>query len=255
MSNFTNSPLISYTRLSPHRNSPRNQPITKLTIHHNAGNMSLAALGEFLSRPATRAGYNYGIASNGDIGLFVNERDRCWGSSSAANDNQAIVIGVANSTGAPNWEISQAAFESLIRLCVDCCRRNPGIVQVDGLPGLHYNGTPSSSLTRHDMFTATLCPGPDLRRRFPEIVRMVNAELGRKGENDMTEARAREIIREEIRTALATIGPAPNEAMQREFEAAIAAEITDGSRPRDPASRLEVALMVHRAVERILAML
>ena len=29
---FTNSPLVSYTRMSPYKNSPRNQPITKIII-------------------------------------------------------------------------------------------------------------------------------------------------------------------------------------------------------------------------------
>jgi len=250
MSNFTNSPLISHTRLSPHRNSPRNQRITKITIHHQAGNMSLAALGEFLSRPATRASYNYGIASNGDIGLFVNERDRCWGSSSAANDNQAVVIGVANNSGGPNWTVSAAAFASLIRLCVDICRRNPGIVQINGLPGLNYNGAASGSLTRHNMFAATLCPGPYLQRRFPEIVRLVNAELNREEEPDMTPEQVREIVREELRAALSGNGTEPSGWAREEMAEAIAAGITDGTRPLGRATREEVAVMNLRTLKR-----
>ena len=73
MSNFTNSPLIVHTHISPHRNSPRNQPIRKITIHHNAGNIALEALGAFLARPETRASYNYGISTDGRIGMFVEE--------------------------------------------------------------------------------------------------------------------------------------------------------------------------------------
>jgi len=170
MSNFTNSPLISLTRLSPHRNSPRNQRITKITIHHAAGNIGLEALGDWLARPTTQASYNYGISSDGRIGMFVEERNRSWASSSGANDHQAITIGVANNSGAPNWGVSQAAFESLINLCVDICQRN-------GIAQLVYDGTPNGSLTRHNMFSNQTCPGPFLQSRFPEIVQTVNRVL------------------------------------------------------------------------------
>jgi len=88
----------------------------------------------------------------------------------AANDNQAVVIGVANNTGAPGWGVSFAAMESLIKLCIDICQRN-GIVE------LVYNGTPQGSLTRHNFFSATTCPGPFLQNRFPEIVQRVNEKL------------------------------------------------------------------------------
>ena len=171
MSKFTNSPLISHARISPHRNSPRNRPITKLTIHHTAGNIGLENLGEWLSRPTTRGSYNYGISSDGRVGMFVEERDRCWASSSPANDHQAVVIGVANSTLAPEWRVDDRAYESLINLCVDICRRN-------NIRELVYDGTPDGSLTRHNMFSRQTCPGPFLQSRFLEICDHVNAQLG-----------------------------------------------------------------------------
>jgi len=141
MNKFTNSPLINLTNLSPHRNSPQNQPIRKITVHHFAGNATIEAVSNFLQQPGRNASYNYGIGSDGRIVLIVNERDRCWGSSSPANDHQAIVIGVANNTLAPTWGVSNAAFESLINLIACICQRNPGIVQRDGSPGLWYDGT------------------------------------------------------------------------------------------------------------------
>ena len=175
---MSNSPLVVHTNISPHRNSPRNQPIRKITIHHNAGNITLESLGAHLARPATQASYNYGISTDGRIGMFVEESDRSWGSSSPANDHQAIVIGVANNGGHPDWPISDNAFESLINLCVDICQRNQGIVQSNGLPGLTYDGTANGSLTRHNMFVNTICPGPFLQARFPEIANEVNRRLG-----------------------------------------------------------------------------
>ena len=170
MSNFTNSPLVVHTNLSPHKNSPRNQPIRKITIHHTAGNILLENLGAWLARPSTRASYNYGISTDGRVGMFVEERNRCWGSSSAANDHQAVVIGVANNTLAPNWSVSETAFNTLIDLCVDICQRN-------NIPQLVYDGTANGSLTRHNMFSNQVCPGPTLQSRFPEICRLVNARL------------------------------------------------------------------------------
>jgi len=178
---ITNSLLVILTLLSPHRNTPRNQPITKITIHHTAGNITLRALLDWLFRPTTRASYNYGISSKGEKGLIVEERNRCWGSSSAWNDNRAVVIGVANNRGAPEWGVSDAAFEALIDLCVDICRRNPGIRQKNGRPGLYYDGTQEGSLTRHNMFSNQTCPGPYLQSRFPEICRRVNARLATEG--------------------------------------------------------------------------
>lgn len=174
---ITNSLLAVLTRLSPHKNSPRNQPISKITVHHTAGNISLRALLDWLARVTTRASYNYGISSKGEIGLIVEERNRCWASSSAWNDNRAVVIGVANITGAPVWAVSDTAFDALVGLCVDVCERNPGIVRKDGTPGLYYDGTQHGSLTTHDMFANTNCPGPYLKARLGELCDRVNARL------------------------------------------------------------------------------
>ena len=221
MSSFTNSPLITLTRLSPHKNSPRNQPIRKITIHHAAGNIGLEALGDWLARPATRASYNYGISSDGRIGMFVEERDRCWGSSSGANDHQAVVIGVANNGGAPNWSVSDEAYASLIRLCIDICQRN-------SIAQLVYDGTPQGSLTRHNMFSNQVCPGPFLQSRFGEITRLVNNAL-----------------------APATITPPPvtNEVANWAVEAwqwAVDNLGMDGTRPQDNITRQEVMVLLHR---------
>jgi len=174
MSNFTNSPLISLTNLSPHRNSPRNQPIRKITVHQFAGNATIESVSNFLAQPNRNASYNYGIGSDGRIVLIVEERNRCWASSSPTNDHEAVVIGVANNRLAPDWTVSDRAFESLISLIVDICERN-------GIRELVYDGTANGSLTRHNFFAATLCPGPFLQALFPEICELVNDRLSPAG--------------------------------------------------------------------------
>lgn len=48
-----------------------------------------------------QASSNYGIGYDGRIGMYVEEKDRSWCSSNAANDNRAITIEVASDTKEP----------------------------------------------------------------------------------------------------------------------------------------------------------
>lgn len=168
---MSNSPLVSYTKISPNSNNPRNKPITKITIHHMAGNLSIESCGNIFAKASRKASSNYGIGSDGRIGMYVEEKNRSWCSSSAANDNQAITIEVANDGGAPNWHVSDKALASLIDLCTDICRRN-GIVR------LNFTGDASGNLTQHNYFAATACPGPYLKSKFQYIADEVNKRLG-----------------------------------------------------------------------------
>ena len=166
---MSNSPLVNYVKISPHRNSPRNHKIDKITIHHMAGNLSVETCGNvFQSREASS---NYGIDSNGRVGMYVEEKDRSWCSSSGANDHRAVTIEVADDTNQEPWHSSDAALAKLIELCVDICRRN-------GIARLNYTGDASGNLTRHNMFTATECPGEYLQSKFPYIAAEVNKRLG-----------------------------------------------------------------------------
>ena len=169
---FTNSPLATYTRISPNRNSPRNQPITKITIHHMAGVCSVEDFGNIVASPAREMSANYAIGNDGRIGLFCPESDRSWCSSSPWNDHRAITIEVSNSAygDASGWPVSDAAYNSLIKLCVDICKRN-------GIPKLEYTGTKDGSLTIHSMFAPTICCGPYLKARLNDICNKVNAQL------------------------------------------------------------------------------
>lgn len=169
---MSNSSLVEYTQISPNKNSPRKYPISKITIHHMAGNLSLETLGSIVSKPSRQMSCNYGIDSDGRIGLFCDEKDRSWCSSSAANDHRAITIEVANDEIGDDWHVSDEAVQSLINLCVDICKRN-------GMPGLTWTGDSSGTLTCHYMFTSTACPGPYLKSKMAwiaqEVTRRVNA--------------------------------------------------------------------------------
>lgn len=167
---MSNSNLVNYTRISPN-SSQRDRKIDKITIHHMAGDLTVEQCGELFYRPSTQASSNYGIGSDGRVGLYVDEGRRAWTSSNRENDLRAVTIEVANDGEAPDWHVSDKALAKLIDLCVDICSRN-------GIAALNYTGTAEGNLTRHNMFAATACPGPYLQSKFPEIVRQVNARLG-----------------------------------------------------------------------------
>lgn len=167
---FTNSPLVDYTKISPNKNHPRNHKIDKITIHHTAGDVTIETLGNLFAQPGRQASSNYGIDSYGRVGLFVDESDRAWTSGNAENDHRAVTIEVSNDGGAPNWHVSDKALAKLIDLCVDICKRN-------GIERLNYTGDKNGNLTRHNMFQATACPGPYLQSKLPYIADEVNKRL------------------------------------------------------------------------------
>ena len=168
---MSNSSLISYTKISPNRTSPRKKPIRKITIHHMAGNLTVEQCGAVFAPTSRKASSNYGIGTDGRIGMYVEEKDRAWTSSSPDNDNQAVTIEVANNTSGPNWTVSDKAMASLIDLCVDICKRN-------GIQRLNFTGDKTGNLTMHCYFKSTLCPGPYLKSKFPYIASEVNKRLG-----------------------------------------------------------------------------
>lgn len=175
MPNYTNSSLVNYTKISPMQSGSRvnsrynpSGKITVITIHHMAGNLSVETCGNvFQTREASA---NYGIGSDGRVGMYVEEKDRAWTSSSPSNDYKAVTIEVANCAYGDPWPVSSSAYEKLILLCADICKRN-------GIEKLNYTGDTTGNLTMHCWFAATACPGPYLKARFSDIANRVNAIL------------------------------------------------------------------------------
>lgn len=169
-----NSPLTSYVYLSPNADFPREGEVRKITIHHMAGDISLERLGEVFAEQDRQASSNYAVDGYGRVALYVEESNRAWTSSSPDNDHQAVTIEVANDETGGNWHVSDTAYETLIRLCVDICRRN-------GIEELVYTGDQRGNLTIHRMFNPdTECPGPYLEGKMPDIAAEVNRRLAEK---------------------------------------------------------------------------
>lgn len=143
--------------------------VVKITPHHMAMVCDAKRCAQ-AHRNGDKASATYYIGNDGKICGGVSEDRRPWTSSSRENDFLAITIEVSNSAKTPQWPVSDAAFASLVRLCVDICKRN-------GIAALNYTGDASGNLTRHNMFANTQCPGPYLQERFPELAELVNAQL------------------------------------------------------------------------------
>lgn len=167
------SKYVNHINLSPNCNAPRNNRIRKITIHHMAGNLSVEQCGNIFADRNRQASSNYGIGSDGRVGLYVDEANRSWCSSNADNDHQAVTIEVANDVIGGNWHVSDIALAKLIDLCVDICERN----HIDRLV---FTGNASGNLTLHKYFAATACPGPYLESKMPYITEQVNRRLGIK---------------------------------------------------------------------------
>lgn len=167
---FTNSPLVTQTKLVHGHYNPRNQSIKGITIHHNAGVSTVAQLLNYAYNTTRQMSFNYCINDN-DIGMLVEEKNRAWTSSNAANDHRCVTIEVCNSSTGGDWPISDKSMATLIKLCADICKRN-------GITKLYFDGTTKGTLTRHEMFAATNCPGPYIKNHTDYICSEVNKLIG-----------------------------------------------------------------------------
>ncbi len=162
---YTNSPLVNKTQLSPKHND-RKYPISKITIHHAAGVLSFNNLLNYVATCGRDMSANY-VLRQGKLGLVVEEKYRAWTSSNAENDHRAVTIEVGNSSSGGQWPIADEDLALLIKWCADVCKRNR-------IPKLYYDGTPNGSLTLHEMFANTNCPGPYIKSKINYICAEVN---------------------------------------------------------------------------------
>ena len=99
---------MTYSRISPHRTSPRNHKIDTVTIHCIVGQWTAKQGCDFFATTNRECSANYVVGKDGSIGLSVEEKDRSWCSSSRANDNRAVTIEVASDTTHPYKVTDQA---------------------------------------------------------------------------------------------------------------------------------------------------
>lgn len=175
---MSNSPLVDYTRISPNKNSPRNHKIDTITIHCVVGQCTVETLGNIFAPTSRQASSNYGVGTDGKIGMYVEEKDRSWCSSNAANDNRAVTIEVASDTKHP-YAVNDRAFAALLDLVTDICKRN-GIKKLvwSTKKADRVNHKNGCNMTVHRDYANKSCPGDYLYNRHREIAAEVNRRLG-----------------------------------------------------------------------------
>ena len=175
---MSNSPLVDYTRISPNKNSPRNHKIDTITIHCVVGQCTVETLGNIFAPTSRQASSNYGVGTDGKIGMYVEEKDRSWCSSNAANDNRAVTIEVASDTKHPS-AVNDRAFAALLDLVTDICKRN-GIKKLvwSTKKADRVNHKNGCNMTVHRDYANKSCPGDYLYNRHREIAAEVNRRLG-----------------------------------------------------------------------------
>lgn len=175
---MSNSPLVDYARISPNKNSPRNHKIDTITIHCVVGQCTVETLGNIFAPTSRQASSNYGVGTDGKIGMYVEEKDRSWCSSNAANDNRAVTIEVASDTKHP-YAVNDRAFAALLDLVTDICKRN-GIRKLvwSTKKADRVNHKNGCNMTVHRDYANKSCPGDYLYNRHGEIAAEVNRRLG-----------------------------------------------------------------------------
>lgn len=174
---YTNSPLVTYKRITNNKTSPRNHAIDTITIHCIVGQWTAKQGCDYFATTDRECSANYVVGKEGSIGLSVEEKDRSWCSSSSSNDHRAITIEVASDTAHP-YAVTDEAYNALIKLVADICKRN-------GIKKLLWKADKSligqvnkQNMTVHRWFANKSCPGEYLYSRHSDIAAKVNALLG-----------------------------------------------------------------------------
>lgn len=181
---YTNSPLVTYTKLSPNHSGQRKHAIDTITIHCVVGQLSVETIGNIFAPTSRQASSNYGIGKDGRIGMYVEEKNRSWCTSSSANDNRAITIEVASDTKHP-YAVNDKAYAALLDLVTDICRRN-GIKKLvwSTVKNDRVNHLNGCNMTVHRDYANKSCPGDYLYNLHGEIAAEVNKRLGQTEATD-----------------------------------------------------------------------
>lgn len=172
---MSNSSLVSYTKISPYKGSRNGHKIDTISIHCVVGQCGVEALGSVFQTKEASA--NYGIGYDGRVGMYVEEKDRSWCTSSTANDARAVTIECASDNYYP-YAVNAKVYATLIELLTDICKRN-GIEKLVWSTNKtdrvnHKNGC---NMTVHRDYANKACPGEWLYSRHGQIAAEVNKRL------------------------------------------------------------------------------
>lgn len=255
---MSNSKLVDYIKLSPNCTKPRNGKIRGISIHTMAGPGSVEGCGEVFQ--TSKASSHYGIGPDGRIGQYVWEEDRAWCCSHPV-DHEVVTIEVSSIQKYQEpYACTEAAYRSLIALCVDICRRN-GIRQLIWKEGKKFcpaftGNWGACNLVPHRYTTdkGKSCPGSYLFGKYGAIAAEVNRRLAGEEEvimdaktviENMTDAQAYRLMSKAMRHAATLPEPAWSQEEGYWIKAA-AGGVLDGSAPERLVKRDELAAVLGR---------
>lgn len=181
MATYTNSSLVSYTRLSPNHSGQRTQDIYMIAPHCVVGQASVETLGNIFAPTSRQASCQYGIGTDGRVGMYCEEKNRSWCTSSAWVDQRAITIECASDSTAP-YAFNSTVYNKLVDLCVDICKRNGKnkILWLGSREKIEAYKPKSNEMlfVVHRFYANKSCPGDWLMARMDDLTARVNAKLG-----------------------------------------------------------------------------
>lgn len=253
------SALTTFVKYSPNYTKGRGgNKIIYFTPHCVVGQCSIESLGNVFANKSKQASSNYGIGVDGRVGLFVDECNRSWCTSSSFNDNRAITIECASDSFAP-YAFKDIVYKRLIDLAVDVClryKKNKLLWLGSKEATLAYTPKENEMLiTVHRWFANKSCPGDWLFNRLGEFAESVNRELERqlklRGviELQMTKEELKAYI-EEVINNMGVGKPASGWAV-KEIEKAVENGITDGTNPKVFATREQLIAISERVYEKL----
>ncbi len=180
MQTFSNSPLVSYIKLSPNHSGLRTHDIDIITPHCVVGQLSVEELGDIFLPEEREASSNYGIGVDCKVAMYVEEKNRSWCSSSPENDQRAVTIECASDLEEP-FAFHEDVYEKLIDLCVDICKRNNKkklLWLEDKEKTLSYVPKEDEMLlTVHRWYSPKSCPGDWMFARMGDLASKVTSRL------------------------------------------------------------------------------
>lgn len=230
---MSNSSLVTYTRLSPNHSGKRTHSIDRITPHCVVGQLSVETLGSIFAPSSRQASSNYGIGKDGRVGMYVEEKNRSWCSSSNANDQRAVTIECASDLKSP-YAFNTTVWNKLIDLCVDICKRN-GKKKLLWLGNKEkaLNYSPKSDemiLTAHRWFSDTACPGNWMYSKEGDLAEAVTKRLGGSSSSSSSSKKSTKITL----TVDGKFGSSSIKRMQQFFGVSKTGKIT-GQYPSDKA--------------------
>lgn len=246
---MSNSPLVTYTRLSPNCTKPRNHKIDTITIHCTAGQgtakqiLDMAHFNTY--NPTNGSSCNYAVGKDGSIGLCVDEANRSWCSSNKTNDHRAITIEVSSDSKAP-YAVTDAAYKALINLLVDICQRN-------GILKLLWKGDKSligqvdkQNMTVHRWFSAKSCPGDYLYNLHGQIAAEVNKRLEDDEDMDISKLTDAQVLELANRIDAIRRKETVSDWAASAWSSATSKGVFDGTAPKNPFTREQAATVLSR---------